>query len=173
MILVQIPSFNGKKGQVFKLILEKKSGNGRLYLDSNLCLDAEAYKAMRTAFTLLRPRADILIRNTNKKCKRICGGSLGLPIYLGMYALTHHLKMNSSVFATGSLDAKGKVGRIGSLAEKIQAVLGKGEAILVPRGQGIPVRGIRVLEVRTIKEAVKILFDTGKNGTKKMFFYGK
>lgn len=159
MTKVPILSFNGKKGEIFKLILEKKSGNGRLYLDSNLCLNADAYKAMRTAFALVHPQTDVLIRNTNKKCKRICGGSLGLPIYLGMYALTHGVKMNSRAFATGILDLKGKVGRIASLAEKIQAVLGKGDAILVPRGQGIPVKGIRVLEVNTAKEAVRVLFN--------------
>jgi len=167
MTKVPILSFNGKKGEIFKLILEKKSGNGRLYLDSNLCLNADAYKSVRTAFALVRPKTNILIRNTNRKCKPICGGSLGLPIYLGMYALTHDLKMNSKAFATGFLDIKGKVERIGSLAEKIKAALGKGELILVPRDQGIPVKGIRVLEVGTAKEAVKILFNVRKSGDKK------
>jgi hypothetical protein len=168
MIKVPILSFNGKKGEIFKLILEKKSGNGRLYLDSNLCLNAEAYKAMRTAFALVHPKTDILIRNTNKKCKPICGGSLGLPLYLGMYTLIHGLKMNPKAFATGSLDVKGKVGKIGSLAEKIKAILGKGEVILVPRGQGIPVKGIRVLEVRTAKEAAKILFHLKTKSNRKL-----
>jgi hypothetical protein len=167
MMVIPVLAHNGKKGEIFKLIPEKKSGNGRLYLDSNLCLNADAYKAMRTAFALVRPKTDILIKNINKKCKPICGGSLGLPIYLGMYALTNGLKINSKAFVTGSLDAKGKIGRIGSLAEKIKSALGKGEVILVPRGQGIPVKGIRVLEVNTAKEAVKVLFNMRKNGARK------
>ena len=168
MIEVPILAFKGNKGEIFKVILEKKSGSGRLYLDSNLCFNADAYREVRTAFALIHPKMDILIRYNGRKCKPICGGSLGLPIYLGMYALTHGLKMNSKAFSTGLLDVKGRVGRIGYLAEKIKAALGKGESILVPRGQGIPVKGIRVLEVRTAKEAAKILFHLKKSGHKKL-----
>lgn len=146
------------KGEVVYLEIESRKGKGTLYLDIRLCADQQARDAINAAFVLLKIKnKDILVRVTNGyRYDCLCGGSLGLSVYLGMYACLRGLKFKPKTFATGGVDKKGKIIPIGELAEKIRAVLCKAEVLLVPKGQGLPVKGIKVKEVSSLKEAVKI-----------------
>lgn len=147
---------NGK-GVIFYLKLESRDGTGILYLARKIRIDQQARKAINTAFSLLEiDKEDILINLNQRKHNLICGASLGLPIYLGMYALLANLKFKPKVFATGRIDKKGNIASVGCLAEKIKAVLGEADKLLVPKGQGLPIKGMEVVEIATLKEAIKI-----------------
>jgi len=96
----------------------------------------------------------VCIKGDRHNC--LCGGSLALPVYLGMYACIRELKLKPKTFATGYIDKKRRITKVGGLAEKIKAILGKAEVLLVPKGQGLPIEGIKVKEVSDLKEAVKL-----------------
>jgi len=158
MIRVPILAVKKGKGIIVELELElKEQGTGALFLDAKLYADDDIRQALNTAFSLLRlKRQDVLVRVPGNKNCCLCGGSLALPLYLGMYACTRGLKFKPRTFATGCLDNKGKITPVGSLAEKMKIILGKADLLLVPKGQGLPLEGIKVKEVSSLKEAVSL-----------------
>lgn len=157
MIEAPILAVQKGKGVLFFLEIEFKEGEGTLFLDSKICTDQEARKAIDTAFSLLgAKKKDVLIRSLNFKCQCLCGSSLGLPVYLGMRACLSGQKIKPKVFVTGSIDKKGNVISAGCLAEKIKGVLGKADKLLVPKHQGLPIKGMDVVEVASIQEAAEI-----------------
>jgi len=99
---------------------------------------------------------DIFVRINGDEPNCLCGGSLALTVYLGMYACIKGLKLRPKTFATGGIDKKGKITSVGGIAEKIRAILGKAEMFLVPKGQGLPIEGIKVKEVSDLREAIKL-----------------
>ena len=147
---------NNGKGIIVKLELEmKQHGTGSLFLDAKLYTDNDIRKGLNTAFSLLHlRRQDVLVHVPGRKDHCICGGSLALPLYLGMYACARGLELKPRTFATGCLDKKGKIAPVGSLAEKIKLVLGKADLLLVPKGQGLPVEGMEIKDVSSLREAV-------------------
>jgi predicted S18 family serine protease len=157
MIKIPVLAVDKDKGVLVDLELESKKGKGTLFLDIKLCPDQEARQAMNTAFSLLKiKKKDILVRIRGDKHNCLCGGSLALPVYLGMYACIRGLKFRPKTFATGCIDKKGKITSVGGLAEKIRAILGKADVLLVPKGQGLPIEGIKVKEVSDLEEAIKL-----------------
>jgi predicted S18 family serine protease len=157
MIKIPVLAVDKDKGVLVDLELESKKGKGTLFLDIKLCPDKETRQAMNTAFSLLKiKKKDILVRIIGDKHNCLCGGSLSLPVYLGMYACIRGLKFRPKTFATGCIDKKGKITSVGGLAEKIRAILGKADVLLVPKGQGLPIEGIKVKEVLDLEEAIRI-----------------
>jgi predicted S18 family serine protease len=157
MIKIPVLAVDKDKGVLVDLELESKKGKGTLFLDIKLCPDQETRQAMNTAFSLLKiKKKDILVRIRGDKHNCLCGGSLALPVYLGMYACIRGLKFRPKTFATGGIDKKGKITSVGGLAEKIRAILGKADVLLVPKGQGLPIEGIKVKEVLDLEEAIRI-----------------
>lgn len=146
----------GVKGLALELEIEaKKEGKGGLFLDFRITLDQNSREALKTAFSLLHPgTTDILVRISGNEDFCLCGGSLALPIYLGMYAGVRGLKLKPGTFSTGCINEKGEIIPVTGLAEKIRAILGKAELLLVPKGQGLPVQGIIIKEVSNLQEAV-------------------
>jgi len=157
MIKIPVLAVDKDKGVLVDLELESKKGKGTLFLDIKLCPDKETRQAMNTAFSLLKiKKKDILVRISGDKHNCLCGGSLALPVYLGMYACIRGLKFRPKTFATGCIDKEGKITSVGGLAEKIRAILGKADVLLVPKGQGLPIEGIKVKEVLDLEEAIRI-----------------
>lgn len=157
MIKIPVLAVDKGKGVLVDLELESKKGKGTLFLDIKLCPDQKTRQAMNTAFSLLKiEKKDILVRIRGDKHNCLCGGSLALPVYLGMYACIRGLKFRPKTFATGCIDKKGKITSVGGLAEKIRVILGKADVLLVPKGQGLPIEGIKVKEVSDLKEAIKL-----------------
>lgn len=157
MIKIPVLAVDKDKGVLVDLELESKKGKGTLFLDIKLCPDQKTRQAMNTAFSLLKiEKKDILVRIRGDKHNCLCGGSLALPVYLGMYACIRGLKFRPKTFATGCIDKKGKITSVGGLAEKIRAILGKADVLLVPKGQGLPIKGIKVKEVLDLEEAIRI-----------------
>ena len=110
MVRVPILAVQKGKGIIVELDLEmKQQGTGALFLDAKLYADDDIRQALNTAFSLLRlKRQDVLIRITGSRKYCLCGGSLALPMYLGMYACTRGVKFKPRTFATGGLDQKGE-----------------------------------------------------------------
>lgn len=157
MIKVPVLGVNKGKGVLVNLELESREGRGTLFLDFKLCHDQETRQAINNAFSLLNiKKEDMLVRIKGDKHKCLCGGSLALAVYLGMYACMKGLKFKPKTFATGCIDKKGKITPVEGLPEKIRAILGKAEVFLVPKGQGLPIEGIKVKEVSDLKEAIKL-----------------
>ena len=157
MVRMPVLAVEKGKGSIVYLEIETRRGGGTLFLDAKLCSDRETREAINNAFSLLKIRGkDILVHVKGLSSNCLCGGSLGLSVYLGMYACLRGLKFKPKTFATGGIDKKGKIISISELAEKIMAILGKAEVLLVPKGQGLPVEGIKVKEVSDLKEAIKI-----------------
>lgn len=145
------------KGTIVFLEIETRKGSGILFLDNKLCSDEDTREAIHNAFSLLKiRRKDILVCIKGHRFDCLCGGSLGLSVYLVMYACLRGLKFKSKTFATGGIDKKGRVTSVEDLAEKIIAILGKSEVLLVPKGQGLPIEGMKVKEISDLKDAVKI-----------------
>ena len=84
--------------------------------------DEDTREAINNAFSLSKIRGkDILVRIEGRRFDCLCGGSLGLPVYLGMYACLQGLKFKPKAFATGGIDKKGKVTPIEDLTENIKS----------------------------------------------------
>ncbi len=160
MVRVPILAVQKGKGIIVELDLEmKQQGTGALFLDAKLYADNDIRQALNTAFSLLHlKRQDVLVRVPGNKNCCLCGGSLALPMYLGMHACTRGVKFRPRTFATGGLNQKGEITPVGSLAEKMKVILGKADLLLVPKGQGLPLEGIKVKEVSSLREAVNIAF---------------
>lgn len=157
MIEIPILAVDKGKGELVYLELEPRKGRGTLFLDIRLCQDQETRQAINTAFSLLNIKNnDILVRIKGDGHNCLCGCSLALPVYLGMYACIEELKFKPKTFSTGCIDKKRKIAPVGGLAEKIKVILGKAEILLVPKGQGLPIKGIKVKEVSDLKEAIKL-----------------
>lgn len=157
--LIKIPvlAVDKGKGLVVDLEIESRRGRGTLFLDVNLCPDKDTREAINNSFSLLpTKKQDILVRIKGNNHNCLCGGSLGLPVYLGMYACLREAKLKPRTFATGYVDKKGKIVQVGGLAEKIKAILGKADVLLVPKGQGLPIKGINVREISNLKDAIKV-----------------
>lgn len=156
MIKIPVLAVDKGKGVLVNLELESKRGKGTLFLDIKLCPDKETMQAVSTAFSLLNIKnKDILLSIKGNKHNCLCGGSLALPVYLGMYACIKGLKFKSKTFATGCIDKKRKIIKVGGLVEKIKAILGRAEMLLVPKGQSLPIKGMKIKEVLNLKQAIK------------------
>lgn len=157
MIKIPVLAVDKGKGVVVNLEIESRRGRGTLFLDVNLCPDKDTREAISNSFSLLAAKKqDILVRIKGNTHKCLCGGSLGLPVYIGMYACVQGAKLKPRTFATGYVDKKGKVVQVSGLAEKIKAILGKADIFLVPKGQGLPIKGINVKEISNLKDAIKV-----------------
>ena len=157
--IVRIPilAVSKGKGMIVYLEIEARKGGGTLFLDNKLCSDEDTREAIYNAFSLLKIKGkDILVRIKGRRFDCLCGGSLGLSVYLGMYACLRGLQFKPKTFVTGGIDKKGKITPVEELAEKIIAILGKSEVLLVPKGQGLPIEGMKVKEISDLKDAVKI-----------------
>lgn len=157
MIKIPVLAVDKGKGILVDLELESRKGRGTLFLDIKLCLDKDTREAINNVFSLLRiKKQDILVHIKGEEHNCLCGASLALPVYLGMYACIRGLKFKPKTFATGCIDKKEKIASVGGLAEKIKAILGKADVLLVPKGQGLPIKGINVKEVLNLKDAIKL-----------------
>lgn len=134
----------GVKGLALELEIEaKKEGKGDLFLDFKIGLDEGSRQGLKAALSLLDlGTTDVLLRLAGTEDFCLCGGSLALPVYVGMYACTRGLKVKPGTYFTGGINEKGEILPVSGLAEKIRAILGKAELLLVPKGQGLPVQGI-------------------------------
>jgi predicted S18 family serine protease len=147
----------GIHGVIVDLEIESRKGAGTLFLDIKLSSSQGARQVISTAFSLLNIKnIDMLIRVKGGKHKCLCGNSLALPVYLGMHACVHDLQLKPKTFATGGIDNKGIITPVGKVAEKIKAILGRADMLLVPKGQGLPVEGIKIIEVTDLQGAIKL-----------------
>jgi len=156
----------GGEGTILELEIEVcPEGRGHLFFDSRLLLDDTARTALKSAFSFLRlQKTDILVRLVGEKDFCLCSGSFALPVYLGMYAGLRGLEFRPGSYATGCINERGEVTPVADLAEKIRAVQGRAERLLVPKGQALPVTGIEIIEVADLQDAVEyVLIDTTKN----------
>jgi len=63
------------------------------------------------------------------------------------------------VVITSTIFPTGKIGNVTGVKEKIKAAKNIGaELVLVPKGQRIDVEGIKVIEVKDLKEAEEYIF---------------
>jgi predicted S18 family serine protease len=171
MIKVPVLAVNKGKGVIVEIEIEfKKQGKGTLFLDANLNTDTNAKRAMKTAYALLnQKKGDMLVRMSGEKASCLCGSSLALTIFLGMYACSKGMEFKPRTFASGGIGKKGEIIPVGGLAEKVKAILGKADLLLVPKEQGLPIEGMKVEEVSDLKEAISIaLVKSGvRNGSRK------
>ena len=116
--------------------------------------------AVRTAAAEVRLPFDVEVDQGS-----IGGPSAGLMIALAVYDLAHpdDLTRGRRIAGTGTIDARGKVGPVGGVAQKVAAAGDAGASIfLVPPDElqeaaAAAPRGVRVIAVTTFEDALRAL----------------
>lgn len=86
---------------------------------------------------------------------RVDGPSAGAAIAIAIYACLHGKQVDNQVLITGAIRPNATIGWVGSVEEKAIAARDWGaRLLLVPRGQRVDVRGIEIVEVSDLREAL-------------------
>ncbi|RLG58417.1 MAG: hypothetical protein DRN88_00775 [Candidatus Hydrothermarchaeota archaeon] len=98
---------------------------------------------------------------SDEKETYIIGESAGAIFALTTITALTGKKINESVVITGTIFPTGKIGNVTGVKEKEKIRVAKNigaELVLVPKGQRIDVEGIKVIEVKDLKEAGEYIF---------------
>jgi predicted S18 family serine protease len=134
-----------------------------LYLDAGqLNYDRRFQASLRTARRVAEnasggpPAGYLLDAHVPAEWTFVGGHSGSLPLALAISALRSPCRLNESVVSTGRLAPDGRVDSVEKVATKAVAARRAGKAtLLVPAGQHVSVEGIRVVTVRTFRDAVR------------------
>ncbi|HZW82354.1 MAG TPA: Lon family ATP-dependent protease [Candidatus Deferrimicrobium sp.] len=97
---------------------------------------------------------------------RIDGPSAGLAITLAVYSALQNLPLRQDVAITGEISIRGKVRPVGGVFEKIYGAKQAGiSTVIIPEenAKDVPtgLTGIQVIPVKTVEEAMQIVFPQG------------
>lgn len=162
---INILAVIGEKGVLLPAQTEIRDGEGRLLLSIDETL---FFTSTQTSITLALKIAknitgaslsdkDIIIRvgNPYNQTLALSGQSAGSSIAVALIANLLDKKIRKDVVLTGTIEEDGSIGPVGDVRTKARAARDAGiKTILVPKGQGVDIPGIRVIEVSSIEEAL-------------------
>ena len=151
------------------------SDSGGVFLDTTPFSSVETQQSAETAAKLAARKAgadlesNALLYSVHAPAEIIDGPSGGVAFALLAYAEFSGKTLRSDIAATGSIEQDGSVGKVGGVAEKLEAVHEAGLKIfLIPLGQGVQTGvdlrrlgeqwEMQVIEIANLDEAIAIAF---------------
>jgi predicted ATP-dependent serine protease len=159
---------DGKEGRVLEFRVALKPGDGGVFVNLSRVLTAietqesliNAIKAAEVITGKKLDNYDIFFHFNYTKRVGITGPSAGSALCLAIVAAIENKTLSKEVLITGSVDERGNIGSVGEVLEKARAARQFGAKIfLVPKGEKVTVEGLKVIEVRNIREAMNYVFD--------------
>lgn len=158
------------EGVALKLYVEKRPGSGRILVDiKNTLLETDLQSAALNSLaaaenlTGVKIEEDIVFTMSSPLEGDIVltGESAGAAMAIAIVALIEDREINENAVITGAVTARGKILSVSQVLSKAQAAKNAGaDTLLVPEGQGrdVDIPGLRVVEVKTLEEALKYVF---------------
>jgi len=132
------------EGLVLKCTVELHAGSGRILVNTmpriGIDLQTSAQTAVNVAERLTEKslsNTDVIITVESKEEVYVVDGpSAGAAITIAVIAAIKGERLSNRVFITGTIMPDGSIGRVGGIAEKVEAAAAEGGIIfLVPKGQ--------------------------------------
>ena len=150
-------TLHGLEGVVLKCDVKLIPGEGRVLVDIEPRIGIDLQASVRTAVEVARRLTsadlscvDVVVRVIGPRGERIDvvdGPSAGAAITVAVAAAIRGDHINSSVYATGTINPDGSIGYVGGVLEKAVAAARSGAKLfLVPRGQRVAPVWVRVRE---------------------------
>jgi len=150
-------TLHGLEGVVLKCDVKLIPGEGRVLVDIEPRIGIDLQASVRTAVEVARrltkadlSRVDVVVRVIGPRGERIDvvdGPSAGAAITVAVVAAIRGDRVNSTVYATGTINPDGSIGRVGGVLEKAVAAARSGAKLfLVPEGQRVAPVWVRVRE---------------------------
>lgn len=171
------PAVIEEKGQLLRLSLETRPGNGEIYISADTLVGIETQGSQRTAAAvanaLLGTDAEecdyfFRVESMDQSAQAVDGPSAGGAMGLLALAVLSGEELRPGVTATGTIEPDGSIGEVGSVHAKARAAAEGGHWLfLVPRltvyerlllSSVKKTHNITVVEVRTLAEAAAIAF---------------
>jgi len=137
------------EGVVMKAKVEITPGNGRILVNTQPNIGIDLQSSIRTAATVAEKYTGISLRGADiivsviadKSIQVVDGPSAGAAITIAIISAVKGLKVNSTVYVTGTINPDGSVGSVGGVLEKAVAAARNGcKLFLVPMGEAnIPI----------------------------------
>ncbi len=135
------------KGALATLEVDVKRGDGSVFLkmdEGKPLTDPETQNSLRTAVDVARGllgegtyNYDVYF-SISTPSNLVGGASAGAAAAIALIAALNGSKLNSSVLITGTVDANGRIGPVGKILPKAQAVKAAGyQTFLVPIGESV------------------------------------
>jgi predicted ATP-dependent protease len=149
---------------------EIRRGEGRLLLDvggtlylaeTQLSISSAAEAAKTITGSDLADK-DVIIRVENPYAQALAlsGESAGTSFAVAIIANLQGRSIRDDILLTGAINPDGSIGVVGDVPIKALAARdAKATTLLVPRGQGVEVEGVRVVEVSDIEQALKVMLE--------------
>lgn len=158
----------GGEGVTIPVESEVKEGEGRLLLDvggtlylaeTQLSISSAAMAAEAVTGTNLGDKDVIItVENPYQQTLAFSGESAGASFAAAIIANIDGKNIRGDILLTGAINPDGTIGAVGDVPVKAMAAKNaKAKTLLVPKGQGVQVEGLRVVEVSHIEEALKLL----------------
>jgi len=141
------------EGVVMLCKVQLLNGEGRILVNTVPRIGIDLQTSARTAVAVAQRLTGVSFANTDVVITMIAGEdvdvvdgpSAGAAITLAIIAAVQNVKLNSTVFITGTINPDGAIGKVGGLVEKaVAAAKSGGKLFLVPKGQSVVPVWVRV-----------------------------
>ncbi len=153
------------KGEIIGFEVVMRKGEGGLFVNiTNVILGKDTQQSIIKALDVAKnvtkedlKGMDLFVHFAGKNGTFvIVGPSAGAAICVATIALIENKSLNESVLITGTIESDGTIGRVGDILKKAEAARDYGARVfLVPKGQGIRLKGLTVVEVESIYDVMK------------------
>lgn len=164
------------KGVVMSVLVELRSGEGRLLINTQPKVGIDLQTSGRTAVLVAQNITGIAMATTDviltviadSNVEIIDGPSAGAAITVAMIAAIRNQTLRRDVFISGTIDPDQTIGPVGGLHYKALAAAEKGaKTFLVPKGQSVltlyrpvekrPIPGVTIIVYETVRLSLEDL----------------
>lgn len=159
-----------ERGVVMPMEVEINHGQGRVLLDTaGIAVDKDTLLSMRIAKTVAQrvtgaelTAKDVIFtfKNTFPMAVEMEGPSAGAAMTVLLISVLENRSIKEGYLITGVINYNGTIGRVAFITNKIQGAKEfNATALVVPRGLGVRVEGLEVIEAGTIQEAAEVILE--------------
>ncbi|MEM3737393.1 MAG: S16 family serine protease [Candidatus Bathyarchaeia archaeon] len=144
--LYQVPYTTSYKGATMKLDVELHVGSGRILVNTEPRVGIDLQSSTRTAAIVAENYTGISLEKTDviitvkaeEEVNVVDGPSAGVALTAAIIAAISNQTINQQIYATGTINPDGTIGKVGGVLYKAVAAAEEGASkFLVPRGQKI------------------------------------